>query len=165
MLSPGPCCTLRSCSAADALLGNKGKGNHDIGASEKLIFSLLSLQGMEKDGERKEAESHFHLKVSVTNPPGNWWGCYNHSVGLQSPALNLEGTFLLGSSNTFCLSLLSIWQPLWLRDSSLLIIPGSSILNFYGLRFAAPEPQYITCTVAVEWELQQGCMSFSKWII
>lgn len=108
MLSPGPCCTLRSCSAADALLGSKGKGNHDIGASEKLVFPLLSLQGMEKDGERKEAESHFHLKVSMTNPPGNWWGCYNHSVGLQSPALNLEGTFLLGSSNTFCLSLLSV---------------------------------------------------------
>lgn len=95
----------------------------------------------------------------------NGWRCYNHFVGLQSPALNLEGTFLLGCSNTFCLSLLSIWQPLRLRDSSLLIIPGSSILNFYGLRFAAPEPQYITCTVAVEWELQQGCMSFSKWII
>lgn len=115
--------------------------------------------------ERKESESHFHLKVSLTNPPGNGWGCYNHLVGLQSPALNLEGTFLLGSSSTFCLSLLSIWQPLRLRDSSLLIIPGSRILNFYGLRFAAPEPQYITCTVAVEWELQQGCMSFSKWII
>lgn len=94
--------------SADALLGNKGKGNHDIGASERLVFSLLFLQGMEKGVERKEAESHFHLKVSLTNPPGNGWGCYNHFVGLQSPALNLEGTILLGSSNTFCLSLLSI---------------------------------------------------------
>lgn len=163
LLSPGPCCTLSSCSAAGALLGNKG--NHAIGASEKLIFPLLFLQGMEEDVEGKEAESHFHLKVSLTNLPGNGWGCYNHFVGLQSPALNLEGTFLLGSSNTFCLSLLSIWQLLWLRDSSLLIIPGSSILNFYGLCFAAPEPQYITCTKAVEWELQQSWMSFSKWII
>lgn len=108
LLSPGPCCTLRSCSATGALLGSKGKGNHDIGASEKMIFPLLFPQGMGKGVERKEVESHFHLKVSLTNPPGNGWGCYNHFVGLQSPALNLQGTFLLGSSNTFCLSLLSI---------------------------------------------------------
>lgn len=110
-------------------------------------------------------ESHFHLKVSMTNPNGKWWVCYNHFVELQRPALNLEETFLLGRRSAFCLSLLSIWKPLWVRDSSLLIIPGSSILNFYGLHFAAPEPQYITCTVAVKWELQQGCMSFSRWII
>lgn len=48
---------LRSFSAINAQLGNEGKGNHDVSASHKFIFSVLSLQGMKKSMERNEAKS------------------------------------------------------------------------------------------------------------
>lgn len=48
---------LRSFSRAiDAQLGNEGKGNHDVSASDKFFFSVLSLQGMKK-GMSWEAKS------------------------------------------------------------------------------------------------------------
>lgn len=47
---------LRTFSAIDAQLGNEVKGNHNVGASDEFILSLLSLQAM-KAGMSLEAKS------------------------------------------------------------------------------------------------------------
>lgn len=56
---------LRSFSAIDAQLGDEGKGDHAVGASDRFLFSVLSLQGMKRGMESNE------VKNLMTNPRGN----------------------------------------------------------------------------------------------